>query len=202
MENSYTYKMIMKDLYLSKNSPREVGGYIAGWYNECSEEERNELAHLIWNEYCNGNSSFWVEYMPDLINYDGISKLQETFDTEYAMNGVIAKIARVLYQAFRDDKYIETIANIIPCVYPHYGCIHELVKCGAGEKQNRILADIYVNHRDSIDRRIAIEGLLYNIGSLNSEDSKEKRQDVLKTYDFGSIEKRREALGKIQIEHK
>ena len=49
MENSYTYKMIMKDLYLSKNSPREVGGYIAGWYNECSEEERNELEHLFGN---------------------------------------------------------------------------------------------------------------------------------------------------------
>jgi len=160
MENSKGYKELIQQM--NANGSKKMDGYYPRLMEEIYEWEREEVEDIIWETFVNQNDSDLAIFLPKLKKYKGIDALKSKLDTYDIPSGGSVKISQVLYEATKDNKYLDTIKQNIDLEPNKISNVAILSYCKPCKKTYELLVDIYINSENEVVRSTAVTGILYN----------------------------------------
>ena len=166
MQNSRAYIDFMKQ---TKAVGREK---IYDW-------EREEIEDTIWNYFVNKNDSGLAIFMPKLKKYNGIKALKESPYLLQVPSEASVEIGKILYEVTGDEEYLDLIKRNIDASPETISYVSILSYCKPCQRLYNILADIYINNNNRVNRSTAVMGILYNKGIIKDRDSIKESNDVI-----------------------
>ena len=203
MQNSKAYDCLIKQL--NANGSEKMDGYYPGVMEEIYDWEREEVEDIIWDAFFNKKEIELAQFLPKLEKYDGIKALKESPYLLQVPSEASVEIGKILYEVTGDEEYLDLIKRNIDESPETISYVSILSYCKPCQRVYNILADIYINNNNSVNRSTAVMGILYNKGIIKdrysikesndvinlrkkfkSEDSAE-RQEILKKFENGEL---------------
>jgi len=172
---------------------------------EIYDWERDEVEDIIWDAFINKNDVELASFLPKLEKYDGIKALKENPYLFQIPSYASVEIGRVLYEATDDEDYLDLIKRNIDASPNTISYVSILSYCKPCPRLYDILADIYINNSNKVNRNTAVMGLLFNKGIIKdircvkelndtiglckkfkSED-REERKRILERFEKGEL---------------
>ncbi len=203
MENSIAYKQLLKQI--NAVGSEKLNGYYPNTLEEIYDWEREEVEDIIWDAFFNKKEIELAQFLPKLEKYDGIKALKESPYLLQVPSEASVEIGKILYEVTGDEEYLDLIKRNIDESPETISYVSILSYCKPCQRVYNILADIYINNNNSVNRSTAVMGILYNKGIIKdrysikesndvinlrkkfkSEDSAE-RQEILKKFENGEL---------------
>lgn len=203
MQNSSAYDHLIKQLNASGAEKKD--GYYPHILEEIYDWERGEVEDIIWDAFINKNEVGLAQFLPKLKKYDGIKALKENPYLNKLPCEASVEIAKILYETTNDEDYLDLIKRNIDASPNTISYVSLLAYCKPCLKLYNILADIYINNENRVNRSTAVQGLLFNKGIIKdifdikesnatielrrkfkSED-KEERQKIFEKFEKGEL---------------
>lgn len=203
MENSVAYKQLLKQI--NAVGSEKLNGYYQNTLEEIYDWEREEVEDIIWDAFFNKKEIELAQFLPKLEKYDGIKALEESPYLLQVPSEASVEIGKILYEVTGDEEYLDLIKRNIDASPETISYVSILSYCKPCQRVYNILADIYINNNNSVNRSTAVMGILYNKGIIKdrysikesndvinlrkkfkSEDSAE-RQEILKKFENGEL---------------
>lgn len=203
MQNSSAYDYFIKQLNAS--GAEKMDGYYPQTLEEIYDWEKEEVEDIIWDAFINKNEVGLAQFLPKLKKYDGIKALKESPYLNRIPCEASVEIAKILYEATDDEDYLDLIKRNIDASPNTISYVSLLSYCKPCLKLYYILADIYINNENKVNRSTAVQGLLFNKGVIKdifdikesnatielrkkfkSEDKKE-RQKIFEKFEKGEL---------------
>lgn len=179
MENSVAYIELIQQIKATGREKME--GYNPQILDEIYEWEREEAEKIICQKFCENDIDVAV-YFPKLKYYDGIKLLEHKLKTLNIPSGGSVLIAQILYEATKDEGYLDIVMQNIEQEPDSISYVATLSYCRPSKKAYELLVQIYVNNENSTIRSTAVTGILYNKGIINDPCN---LQELMKTIDLG-----------------
>ena len=177
MQNSRAYIDFMKQ---TKAVGREkMEGYNPSTLEKIYDWEREEIEDTIWNYFVNKNDSGLAIFMPKLKKYNGIKALKESPYLLQVPSEASVEIGKILYEVTGDEEYLDLIKRNIDASPETISYVSILSYCKPCQRLYNILADIYINNNNRVNRSTAVMGILYNKGIIKDRDSIKESNDVI-----------------------
>ena len=177
MQNSRAYIDFMKQ---TKAVGREkMEGYNPSTLEKIYDWEREEIEDTIWNYFVNKNDSDLAIFMPKLKKYNGIKALKESPYLLQVPSEASVEIGKILYEVTGDEEYLDLIKRNIDASPETISYVSILSYCKPCQRVYNILADIYINNNNSVNRSTAVMGILYNKGIIKDRGSIKESNDVI-----------------------
>ena len=177
MQNSRAYIDFMKQ---TKAVGREkMEGYNPSTLEKIYDWEREEIEDTIWNYFVNKNDSGLAIFMPKLKKYNGIKALKESPYLLQVPSEASVEIGKILYEVTGDEEYLDLIKRNIDESPETISYVSILSYCKPCQRVYNILADIYINNNNSVNRSTAVMGILYNKGIIKDRYSIKESNDVI-----------------------
>ena len=177
MQSSRAYIDFMKQ---TKAVGREkMEGYNPSTLEKIYDWEREEIEDTIWNYFVNKNDSDLAIFMPKLKKYNGIKALKESPYLLQVPSEASVEIGKILYEVTGDEEYLDLIKRNIDASPKTISYVSILSYCKPCQRVYNILADIYINNNNSVNRSTAVMGILYNKGIIKDRDSIKESNDVI-----------------------
>ena len=177
MQNSRAYIDFMKQ---TKAVGREkMEGYNPSTLEKVYDWEREEIEDTIWNYFVNKNDSGLAIFMPKLKKYNGIKALKESPYLLQVPSEASVEIGKILYEVTGDEEYLDLIKRNIDASPETISYVSILSYCKPCQRLYNILADIYINNNNRVNRSTAVMGILYNKGIIKDRDSIKESNDVI-----------------------
>ena len=203
MQNSKAYDLLIKQLNAKGSEKKD--GYYPRVMEEIYDWEREEVEDIIWDAFFNKKEIELAQFLPKLEKYDGIKALKESPYLLQVPSEASVEIGKILYEVTGDEEYLDLIKRNIDESPETISYVSILSYCKPCQRVYNILADIYINNNNSVNRSTAVMGILYNKGIIKdrysikesndvinlrkkfkSEDSAE-RQEILKKFENGEL---------------
>ena len=203
MQNSKAYDLLIKQLNAKGSEKKD--GYYPRVMEEIYNWEREEVEDIIWDAFFNKKEIELAQFLPKLEKYDGIKALKESPYLLQVPSEASVEIGKILYEVTGDEEYLDLIKRNIDESPETISYVSILSYCKPCQRVYNILADIYINNNNSVNRSTAVMGILYNKGIIKdrysikesndvinlrkkfkSEDSAE-RQEILKKFENGEL---------------
>lgn len=203
MQNSKAYDCLIKQL--NANGSEKLDGYYPRLMEEIYDWEREEVEDIIWDAFGNKKEIELAQFLPKLKKYDGIKALKESPYLLQIPSEASVEIGKILYEVTGDEDYLNLIKRNIDASPETISYVSTLSYCKPCQRLYNILADIYINNNNKVNRNTAVMGILYNKGIIKdrrsikdsndvinlrnkfkSEDSTE-RQKILKKFEKGEL---------------
>ena len=203
MQNSKAYDLLIKQLNAKGSEKKD--GYYPRVMEEIYDWEREEVEDIIWDAFFNKKEIELAQFLPKLEKYDGIKALKESPYLLQVPSEASVEIGKILYEVTGDEEYLDLIKRNIDASPKTISYVSILSYCKPCQRVYNILADIYINNNNSVNRSTAVMGILYNKGIIKdrysikesndvinlrkkfkSEDSAE-RQEILKKFENGEL---------------
>ena len=203
MENSIAYKQLLKQI--NAVGSEKLNGYYPNTLEEIYDWEREEVEDIIWDAFFNKKEIELAQFLPKLEKYDGIKALKESPYLLQVPSEASVEIGKILYEVTGDEEYLDLIKRNIDESPETISYVSILSYCKPCQRLYNILADIYINNNNRVNRSTAVMGILYNKGIIKdrysikesndvinlrkkfkSEDSAE-RQEILKKFENGEL---------------
>lgn len=177
MQNSSAYDGLIKQL--NANGSGKKDGYYPQIMEEIYDWERDEVEDIIWDSFINKNEVELVPLLPKLEKYDGIKALKECPYLFQIPSEVSAEIGKVLYEVTDDENYLDIIKRNIDASPDTISYVSILSHCKPCPRLYNILADIYINNNNKVNRSTAVMGLLYNKGIIKDRKSIKESNETI-----------------------
>ena len=177
MQNSRAYIDFMKQIKAVGREKME--GYNPSTLEKIYDWEREEIEDTIWNYFVNKNDSDLAIFMPKLKKYNGIKALKESPYLLQVPSEASVEIGKILYEVTGDEEYLDLIKRNIDASPETISYVSILSYCKPCQRVYNILADIYINNNNSVNRSTAVMGILYNKGIIKDRDSIKESNDVI-----------------------
>ena len=177
MQNSRAYIDFMKQMKAVGREKME--GYNPSTLEKIYDWEREEIEDTIWNYFVNKNDSDLAIFMPKLKKYNGIKALKESTYLLQVPSEASVEIGKILYEVTGDEEYLDLIKRNIDESPETISYVSILSYCKPCQRVYNILADIYINNNNSVNRSTAVMGILYNKGIIKDRDSIKESNDVI-----------------------
>lgn len=203
MQNSRAYEELSKQLHACGFEKKD--GYNPGIMEEIYDWEREEVEDIILDAFVNKKEFGLAQFLPKLKKYDGIKALKESPYLYKIPSGASVKIGKTLYEATDNEEYLDVIKRNIEASPDDISFVAALSYCKPGKKVYRMLADIYINSNNAVNRSTAVTGLLYNRGIIKDRasikesnnmialrkkfmsDNRKERQKILERFERGEL---------------
>lgn len=199
MQNSSAYGYLIKQLNASDSE--KMDGYYPRIMEEIYDWERDEVEDIIWDAFMNKNEVELAIFLPKLKKYDGIKALKENPYLFQIPSNASAEIGKILYETTEDEDYLEIIKRNIDASPDTITYVSILSHCKPCSKLYNILADIYINNSNKVNRNTAVMGLLFNKGIIKDRLSIKESNDTIvlrKKFKSEDKEERRRILEKFE----
>ena len=154
-------------------------GYNPSTLEKIYDWEREEIEDTIWNYFVNKNDSGLAIFMPKLKKYNGIKALKESPYLLQVPSEASVEIGKILYEVTGDEEYLDLIKRNIDASPETISYVSILSYCRPCQRLYNILADIYINNNNRVNRSTAVMGILYNKGIIKDRDSIKESNDVI-----------------------
>ena len=177
MQNSSAYSNLIKQLNASGTEKKD--GYYPRIMEEIYDWERDEVEEIIWDAFINKNEVGLAPFLPKLQKYNGIKALKESPYLSQIPSDASAEIAKIIYEATDDEDYLDFIKRNIDASPDTISYVSILSYCKPCLKVYNILADIYINNGNKVNRNTAVMGLLFNKGVIKDRLSIKESNDTI-----------------------
>ncbi len=177
MQNSKAFECLIKQL--NANGSEKMDGYYPGIMEELYDWEREKAEDIIWDAFNNKKEIELAQFLPRLEKYDGIRALKESPYLLQIPSEASAKIGKILYEATGEEAYLDIIKRNIDASPETVTYVSILSYCKPCQRLYNILADIYINNNNRVNRNIAVMGILYNKGIMKDRGSIKESNDVI-----------------------
>ena len=177
MENSIAYKQLLKQI--NAVGSEKLNGYYPNTLEEIYDWEREEVEDIIWDAFFNKKEIELAQFLPKLEKYDGIKALKESPYLLQVPSEASVEIGKILYEVTGDEEYLDLIKRNIDESPETISYVSILSYCKPCQRVYNILADIYINNNNSVNRSTAVMGILYNKGIIKDRDSIKESNDVI-----------------------
>lgn len=177
MQNSSAYDCLINQL--NANGSEKKDGYYPQIMEEIYDWEREEVEDIIWNSFINKNKVELVPLLPKLEKYDGIKALKECPYLFQIPSEASAEIGKVLYEVTDDENYLDIIKRNIDASPDTISYVSILSYCKPCPRLYNILADIYINNNNKVNRSTAVMGLLFNKGIIKDRKSIKESNETI-----------------------
>ena len=164
MQNSKAYDCLIKQL--NANGSEKLDGYYPRLMEEIYDWEREEVEDIIWDAFGNKKEIELAQFLPKLKKYDGIKALKESPYLLQIPSEASVEIGKILYEVTGDEDYLNLIKRNIDASPETISYVSTLSYCKPCQRLYNILADIYINNNNKVNRNTAVMGILYNKGML------------------------------------
>ena len=177
MENSIAYKQLLKQI--NAVGSEKLNGYYPNTLEEIYDWEREEVEDIIWDAFFNKKEIELAQFLPKLEKYDGIKALKESPYLLQVPSEASVEIGKILYEVTGDEEYLDLIKRNIDESPETISYVSILSYCKPCQRVYNILADIYINNNNSVNRSTAVMGILYNKGIIKDRYSIKESNDVI-----------------------
>ncbi|MBU5472352.1 hypothetical protein [Roseburia sp. MSJ-14] len=177
MENSIAYKQLLKQI--NAVGSEKLNGYYPNTLEEIYDWEREEVEDIIWDAFFNKKEIELAQFLPKLEKYDGIKALKKSPYLLQVPSEASVEIGKILYEVTGDEEYLDLIKRNIDASPETISYVSILSYCKPCQRVYNILADIYINNNNSVNRSTAVMGILYNKGIIKDRDSIKESNDVI-----------------------
>ena len=177
MENSIAYKQLLKQI--NAVGSEKLNGYYPNTLEEIYDWEREEVEDIIWDAFFNKKEIELAQFLPKLEKYDGIKALKESPYLLQVPSEASVEIGKILYEVTGDEEYLDLIKRNIDASPETISYVSILSYCKPCQRLYNILADIYINNNNRVNRSTAVMGILYNKGIIKDRDSIKESNDVI-----------------------
>ena len=177
MQNSKAYDLLIKQLNAKGSEKKD--GYYPRVMEEIYDWEREEVEDIIWDAFFNKKEIELAQFLPKLEKYDGIKALKESPYLLQVPSEASVEIGKILYEVTGDEEYLDLIKRNIDESPETISYVSILSYCKPCQRVYNILADIYINNNNSVNRSTAVMGILYNKGIIKDRDSIKESNDVI-----------------------
>lgn len=177
MENSVAYKQLLKQI--NAVGSEKLNGYYPNTLEEIYDWEREEVEDIIWDAFFNKKEIELAQFLPKLEKYDGIKALKKSPYLLQVPSEASVEIGKILYEVTGDEEYLDLIKRNIDASPETISYVSILSYCKPCQRVYNILADIYINNNNSVNRSTAVMGILYNKGIIKDRDSIKESNDVI-----------------------
>ena len=177
MENSIAYKQLLKQI--NAVGSEKLNGYYPNTLEEIYDWEREEVEDIIWDAFFNKKEIELAQFLPKLEKYDGIKALKKSPYLLQVPSKASVEIGKILYEVTGDEEYLDLIKRNIDASPETISYVSILSYCKPCQRVYNILADIYINNNNSVNRSTAVMGILYNKGIIKDRDSIKESNDVI-----------------------
>lgn len=177
MKNSSAYVYLIKQL--NANGTEKMDGYYPRIMEEIYDWERDEVEDIIWDAFINKKEVELAPFLPKLKKYDGIKALKESPYLFQIPSDGSAEIGKILYEVTNDEKYLDLIKRNIDASPNTISYVSILSYCKPCPRLYNILADIYINNSNKVNRSTAVMGLLFNKGIIKDRRSIKESNDTI-----------------------
>lgn len=177
MQNSKAYDYLIKQL--NANGSEKMDGFYPGVMEEIYDWEREEVEDIIWDAFNNRNEIGLAQFLPKLEKYDGMKALKESPYLLQIPSEASVEIGKILYEVTGDEAYLELIKKNIDSSPETISYVSILSYCKPCQRLYSILADIYINNNNKVNRSTAVMGILYNKGIIKDRSSIKESNDVI-----------------------
>lgn len=177
MQNSSAYSHLTKQL--NANGSEKKDGYYPRIMEEIYDWEKDEVEDIIWDAFINKNEVRLAPLLPKLDKYDGIRALRESPYLLKIPSNASAEIGKVLYEVTDDEKYLDVIKRNIDASPDTISYVSILSYCKPCPRLYNILADIYINNSNKVNRNTAVMGLLFNKGIIKDRSSIKESNETI-----------------------
>ena len=177
MQNSKAYDLLIKQLNAKGSEKKD--GYYPRVMEEIYDWEREEVEDIIWDAFFNKKEIELAQFLPKLEKYDGIKALEESPYLLQVPSEASVEIGKILYEVTGDEEYLDLIKRNIDASPETISYVSILSYCKPCQRVYNILADIYINNNNSVNRSTAVMGILYNKGIIKDRDSIKESNDVI-----------------------
>lgn len=177
MQNSKAFECLIKQL--NANGSEKMDGYYPGIMEELYDWEREKAEDIIWDAFNNKKEIELAQFLPRLEKYDGIRALKESPYLLQIPSEASAKIGKILYEAAGEEDYLDIIKRNIDASPETLTYVSILSYCKPCQRLYNILADIYINNNNRVNRNTAVMGILYNKGIMKDRGSIKESNDVI-----------------------
>lgn len=177
MQNSKAYDYLMRQL--NANASEKTDGYYPKVMEEIYDWEREEVEDIIWDAFGNKKEIELAQFLPKLEKYDGIKALKESPYLLQIPSEASVEIGKILYEVTGDEDYLDLIKRNIDASPETISYVSILSYCRPCQRLYNILADIYINNDNRVNRSTAVMGILYNKGIIKDRSSIKESNDVI-----------------------
>ncbi len=177
MQNSSAYSHLIKQL--NANGSEKKDGYYPRIMEEIYDWEKDEVEDIIQDAFINKNEVGLAPLLPELDKYDGIKALRESPYLLKIPSNASAEIGKVLYEVTDDEKYLDVIKRNIDASPDTISYVSILSYCKPCPRLYNILADIYINNSNKVNRNTAVMGLLLNKGIIKDRSSIKESNETI-----------------------
>lgn len=177
MQNSKAYDCLIKQL--NANGSEKMDGYYPRVMEEIYDWEREEVEDIIWDAFSNKKEIELAQFLPKLEKYDGIKALKECPYLLQIPSEASVEIGKILYEVTGDEDYLDLIKRNIDASPETISYVSILSYCKPCQRLYSILADIYINSNNKVNRSTAVMGILYNKGIIKDRSSIKESNDVI-----------------------
>lgn len=198
MENSEAYKRFIKQLKSIGSAKKD--GYDPRTIDLLYEWERDEIEDIIWDYFNNKNDYQLCALMPKLEKYDGVKALQESSILDRIPSSGSAYISSVLYGCTKDEKYLDIIKRNIDADPNNIEYVSILSYCGSSDKLFELLEDVYLNNNNTVNRGIAVRGMLHIKGlmkAINDPVDIQNTKEIREKFKVDTKEERKKVLDRL-----
>ena len=177
MDNSIAYKQLLKQI--NAVGSEKLNGYYPNTLEEIYDWEREEVEDIIWDAFFNKKEIELAQFLPKLEKYDGIKVLKESPYLLQVPSEASVEIGKILYEVTGNEEYLDLIKKNIDASPETISYVSILSYCKPCQRLYNILADIYINNNNRVNRSTAVMGILYNKGIIKDRDSIKESNDVI-----------------------
>lgn len=177
MQNSSAYDRLIKQL--KANGSEKKDGYYSQIMEEIYDWERDEVEDIIWDAFINKKEVELAPLLPKLEKYDGIKALKESPYLFQIPSDASSEIGKVLYECTDDEKYLDIIKSNIDASPDTISYVSILSYCKPCPRLYNMLADIYINNSNKVNRSTAVMGLLFNKGIIKDRSSIQESNETI-----------------------
>ena len=177
MENSSAYVGLIKQL--NANGSEKKDGYYPQIMEEIYDWERDEVEDIIWDSFINKKEVELAPLLPKLKKYDGIKALKESPYLSQIPSEASVEIGKVLFEVTDDENYLDIIKRNIDASPDTISYVSILSYCKPCPRLYNILADIYINNNNKVNRSTAVMGLLFNKGIIKDRKSIKESNETI-----------------------
>lgn len=195
MDNSEAYKRFIKQLKSIGAAKKD--GYDPRTIDLLYKWERSEIEDIIWDYFNNKNDYLLCTLMPRLEKYDGVKALQESPILDQIPSSGSAYISSVLYECTKDGKYLDIIKRDIDADPDNIEYVSILSYCNASDKLFELLKDVYLNNNNTVNRGIAVRGMLHIRGlmkAINDPVDIQNTKEIREKFKVNTKEEREKIL--------
>lgn len=177
MQNSSAYNCLIQQF--NANGPEKMDGYYPRLMEEIYDWEREEVEDIIWDAFNHKKEMGVAQFLPKLKKHDGIKALRESPYLLQIPSEASVEIGKVLYEMTGDEGYLDIIKRNIDASPETISYVSSLSYCKPCQRLYNILADIYINSNNKVNRGTAVMGILYNKGIIKDRCSIKESNDVI-----------------------